>query len=75
MQRVKAKIGFENGFYVKGKGKGRGLAMLWRREIDLEIKSSSKHHIDVVVMEEGNGFKWRITSIYGHLETHHQKES
>ena len=65
MQKVKVKVGFENGFYIKGKGKGGGLAMLWKRETDLEIKSYSKHHIDAVVTEEGSGFKWRITAFMG----------
>ena len=49
--------------------------MLWRRETNLEIKSFSKHHIDAVVIEGGNGFKWRITGFYGHLETHLRKKS
>ena len=75
MQKVKVKDGFENGFYIKEKGKGGGLAMLWKRETDLEIKSYSKHHIDAVVTEEGSGFKWRITGFYGHPETHLRRES
>ena len=49
--------------------------MFWRREVDLEIKSFLRHHIDVVVTEEGTGFKWRIIGFYGHPETHRRKES
>ena len=49
--------------------------MFWRKEINLEIKSYSKHHIDVVITEEASGFKWRITGFYGHLETYRRKES
>lgn len=43
--------------------------------MNLEIKSYSRHHIDAVVTEEVSGFQWRITSFYGHPETHRQKES
>ena len=69
------KIDFVNGFYVQREGKGGGLAMFWRKEVNLEIKSYSKHHIDAVIIEEATGFKWRITGFYGHLETHRRKES
>ena len=71
MTKVRMKIGFENGFYVKKEGKGGGLAMLWRREVNLEIKSYSMHHIDAVITGEGARFQWRITGFYGHPETHH----
>ena len=63
------------GFMSNGEGKGGGLAMFWRKEINLEIKSYSKHHIDVVIIEEASGFKWRITGFYGHPETYRRKES
>ena len=75
MKRVKEKINFANGFHVQREGKGGGLAMFWRKEMNLEIKSFSQHHIDAVVTEEGTGFMWRITGFYGHSETHHRKES
>ena len=75
MTKVRMKIGFENGFYVKKEGKGGGLAMLWRREVNLEIKSYSMHHIDAVITREGAGFQWRITGFYGHPETHRRKDS
>lgn len=53
MNRAKGKIDFANGFYVQREGKGGGLAMFWRKEMNLEIKSFSRHHIDAVVTEEG----------------------
>ena len=75
MTKVRMKIGFENGFYVKNEGKGCGLAMLWRREVNLESRSYSMHHIDVVITGEGARFQWRLTSLYGHPETHRHKDS
>ena len=49
--------------------------MLWRKEVNLEIRSFLRHHIDAVVTKEVSGFKWRLTSIYGHPKTHQRKES
>lgn len=49
--------------------------MLWRREVNLEIKSYSRHHIDAMVREKMSRFQWKITSFYGHPETHCRKES
>ena len=75
MTKVRMKIGFENGFYVKKEGKGGGLAILWRREVNLEIKSYSIHQIDAMIIEEGAGFQWRLTGLYGHPETLRQNDS
>ena len=70
MRKLKMKLGFVNGLYVQRKGRGGGLAMYWKKEVNLEIKSYSRHHIDAVVVEEESGFKWRLTGFYGHPETH-----
>lgn len=44
-------------------GASGGLALFWKREIDVTVKSISEHHIDCVVKEE-NGLQWRVTGIY-----------
>ena len=75
MKKIKLKLGFVNGLYVQSQGRGGGLAMFWRKEVNLEIRSYSRHHIDAVVTEEASGFRWRLTSFYGHPETHRRKES
>ena len=61
------KLHFDNCFTVDRWGLGGGLALLWKGEIDVDIKSYSKHHIDAVVHSE-NGCYWRCTGIYGHPE-------
>ena len=43
--------------------------------MNLEIKSYSIHQIDAVIIGEGAGFQWRLTSLYGHPETHRHKDS
>ena len=69
------KINFVNGLIVPRKGRGVGLAMLWKREVDLEIKGYSRSYIDAIISEQVSGFKWRITGFYGNLETHRRQES
>ena len=75
MEKVMEKINFVNGLIVPKKGKGGGLAMLWKREVDLEIMGYSRSFIDAIITEQGSGFRWRITSFYGNLEAYRRKES
>lgn len=49
---------------VDSVAKGGGIAMLWRRGIDVSFKSCSKLHIDVEIKDSG-GRSWRFTGIYG----------
>lgn len=50
---------------MKEKGWGEGIAMLWRRGVDLVLQSiKSKNHTDMEVLETGGGW-WRFTRVYG----------
>jgi exonuclease III len=64
MSVIKKKLGVENLEVVDCEGKGGGLAVLWRRGISVVLKSKSKNHIDMEVLETG-GQTWRFTGIYG----------
>lgn len=75
MERIKNKISFANSLIVPSSGRSGGLALLWSREVDLKIKSYTKNHIDVVVIETDNSFKWRVTGFNGHPNTHKRYES
>ena len=75
MEIVKYRLGFSNGLIVPSRGRRGGLALLWSRDTNLEIKSFSDHHIDAVITESSNGFLWRFTGFYGHPETHLREES
>lgn len=75
MERIKNRIGFANGLIVPSEGRSGGIALLWSREIDLEIMSYTKNHIDVVIKETNSDFKWRFNGFYGHPETHKRCES
>ena len=69
MERIKNRIGFANGLIVPSVGRSGGIALLWTREINLEVKSYTRFHVDVVVSEISSDYKWRLTGFYGHLET------
>ena len=75
MEKIMEKINFVNGLIVPGKGRGGGLALLWKREVDLEIMGYSRNHIDAIVTEQVSGFRWRITGFYGNPETHRRQDS
>ena len=75
MERIKSRLGIANGFIVPCVGQKGGLALLWAREVDLEIKSYSQNHIDAIINEEEHSFKWRLTGFYGHPKTHQRYES
>ena len=74
MEKRKKNVGFINGLIVPSVGRSGGLALLWRKDITVDIQSYSDRHIDAIVTE-GSGFKWRITGFYGNPEAHRQKES
>lgn len=70
MERIKNRIGFANGLIVPSVGRSGGIAILWTREISLEVKSYTRFHVDAVITEASSDYKWRITGFYGHPETH-----
>ena len=69
MVKVKEKIGFPNGLIIPSEGRSGGMALLWIRDVDVEIKSFSSSHIDAIVMDSISGFKWRMTRFYGNPKT------
>ena len=75
MERIKYIIGLANGLFVPCVSRKGGLAMLWARDIDLEIKRYSLNHIDAIINNTKNDYKWRLTGFYGHPETHRRYES
>ena len=72
-RRLKRKLGFQLGFEVPRVGLGGGLALLWRDNVDIDVQTSSPHHIDALINQ--NGVVWRFTGFYGHPETSRRGES
>ncbi|KAL0433363.1 UNVERIFIED_CONTAM: hypothetical protein Slati_2670600 [Sesamum latifolium] len=51
---------------VNSVGKGGGLLLLWRKDIDVWLQSFSGHHIDVTVKSDECPERWRFTGFYGY---------
>lgn len=48
MEKIKYNLGFSNGLCVPSRGRSGGLALLWSSDTNLEIKSFSNNHIDLL---------------------------
>ena len=48
------KCEFKNGFFVDSNSASGGLALLWKKEIRLDIQTYSQTHIDSLVEGETN---------------------
>ena len=70
-----AKVGLLNGVIVPSQGGSGGIAMLWESDLNVELKSYTRYHIDAVVTDPTFGFKWRITGFYGNPNTNWRRES
>ncbi|XP_052110189.1 uncharacterized protein LOC127741523 [Arachis duranensis] len=76
---VRRRGGLENVIGVDCRGEGRnrsgGPAVIWGKELTVEIKSMSLNHIDMVVKEEGDNMQWRATGFYGCPEVTNKNKS
>lgn len=50
------------------------LAILWRRGVNLSLRSIERRHIDVDITDE-NGVVWRMTGVYGESQARRKKET
>lgn len=75
VEKRRRSISHLNCLFVPSKGQSGGLAMIWKKDIKLDIVTYGPHHTDAIVTETNSGFRWRITSFYGHLNTHKRNDS
>ena len=75
MEKEKFKISLLNGLIVPRVGRSGGLAMLWSKDIKVEVQGYSGNYIDAIVIDPESSFKWCITGFYENPETHRSKES
>jgi hypothetical protein len=68
-QRVKnlqGSLGFAGCFAVDSDGLSGGVGLFWSAEVDVDLKSFSSGHIDVMVRKQDlSSDAWRFTSFYG----------
>ncbi|XVF82790.1 hypothetical protein PTKIN_Ptkin16aG0077900 [Pterospermum kingtungense] len=57
LERIRLLCGMSGCMSISSEGKNEGLAMLWKEEVDLNLRSLSKHHIDMEVHKAmGHGY-------------------
>lgn len=54
-----------HGISVDKIGQSGGLALLWKKDVEVQIKSFSSHHIDCTIFVQGSTQEIRITGFYG----------
>lgn len=67
-------LGYECCLVVGRTGTGGGLALMWRQEVDLYVRSYSLHHIDAIIKQHEE-LSWRFSGIYGHPEAGMKKHT
>lgn len=70
LERIKNQCGMNACFGVDAVGTKGGLAMMWKEEITLSLRSFSQNHIDMNVETDNESDSWRITGFYGEPVTH-----
>ncbi|KAL0303362.1 UNVERIFIED_CONTAM: hypothetical protein Sradi_6204300 [Sesamum radiatum] len=63
------------GLAVNSIGRSRGLALLWKKSINVVIQSYSTRHIDASVQSDTDAPTWRFSGIYGEPETTQRKKT
>ncbi|KAL9673752.1 hypothetical protein QQ045_030013 [Rhodiola kirilowii] len=66
VRRIQTRLGFQQGLAVDRRGLGGGLAIWWTADIQLDIRSFLKNHIDAWVGDD-DGFRLSIS--YGNPMT------
>ncbi|KAL3820475.1 hypothetical protein ACJIZ3_006380 [Penstemon smallii] len=64
-----------HGVCVDSRGKSGGLALLWNKELHVDLQSFSPNHIDIHIAESDNPTGWRFTGFYGEPDTSHRHNS
>lgn len=58
-----------------GSARSRGLAMMWKDSIDMELISKSLNCVDMKCRGLDGRIAWRISGIYGHPEGEHKAKT
>ncbi|XP_042944640.1 uncharacterized protein LOC122278525 [Carya illinoinensis] len=65
----------EGCFVVDARGSSGGLALLWKKNVSVEVTNFTQHHISVMVGQDVSKAKWLLTSFYGHPKTSKRKST
>ena len=74
LEKVRCYLHFNRKLVINSNNKGGGLVLFWNDDFHVSIKSYSSSHIDAII-KEGTEDAWRLTGVYGALETHKREET
>ena len=75
MTKKKCTLGFTEGLVMASNGSKGGLALLWKKEIMVDVQTFEPWHIDAEVRAVDGAGKWRFTGFYGQPETSRREET
>ena len=73
IRRVQADLPYRGMLVVPSVHIRGGLALLWKEDVELHVKTYSPHHIDALI--KGENSVWRFTGFYGWLEEQRKRDS
>lgn len=65
MERVRKRCEYVSGIDVAAMGSKGCLTLAWKGDININLRSYSLNHIDVLVKDNTNTREWRFTGFYG----------
>lgn len=75
MEVIRRRLGLDSLFTVDNVGFSGGLAIVWKRELEVNIISHSANHIDITIKHSAKSPTWRFTGIYGSPARHRRKDT
>ena len=68
MVGIKEGLNRTQGMVIPSKGRSGGHALLWKKELKVDVQSYSDSHIDAIIDQGDDGLQWRLTGFYGNLK-------
>ena len=75
MRDFTKKLDDYDGIFVDSRGHSGGLAMRWKKSLQVTLLSCSSTHVDVSIQWTPNDPQWRFTGIYGSPETQNKMKT
>ena len=75
MTHKKYTLGFTEGLVVGSIGSKGGLALLWKKDVMVDVQTFAPWHIDAEIGGNDGSGRWRFTGFYGQPETSRREET
>ncbi|KAJ8435568.1 hypothetical protein Cgig2_020030 [Carnegiea gigantea] len=72
LEAIKKKFRDIDGFTTNARGRSGGVALLWKKGLDVSLMSILLHHMDVAVQNVRCSPNWWFMGLYGYSETYNK---